>query len=167
MREKEFGRLSGLDYNAVLERFPQEFAAREKEGKYWYRFPGGENYPDVEMRVHSFLEHLSSDFASRSVLIVTHQVIFFFFCFFVHFKFNFLFYVFYLNFFFFILSLLLKVPYKMFNAVIYRLNEKEVLNLEAVHNCGIQVKFYNRNKQIKEEKNEKQNINFNLIQNYN
>jgi len=74
LREKEFGRLAGMDSKTVKERFPVEFDARERDGKYWYRFPGGENYPDVEMRIQSFLEYLSSDFAGRSVVVVTHQV---------------------------------------------------------------------------------------------
>lgn len=74
IREKEFGRLHGLQAVHVKDRFPEEYKARERDGKYWYRFPGGENYPDVEMRVMSFLERLSREYAGRSVLVVTHQV---------------------------------------------------------------------------------------------
>ena len=105
LREKEFGRLAGMDSKTVKERFPVEFDARERDGKYWFRFPGGENYPDVEMRIQSFLEYLSADFAGRSVLVVTHQV-----------------------------------PYKMFRAVLYHLDENQVLTMENVHNCGVQVR---------------------------
>jgi 2,3-bisphosphoglycerate-dependent phosphoglycerate mutase len=74
LREKEFGRLHGLQAVHVKDRFPEEYKTRERDGKYWYRFPGGENYPDVEMRVMSFLERLSREYAGRSVLVVTHQV---------------------------------------------------------------------------------------------
>jgi broad specificity phosphatase PhoE/cyclophilin family peptidyl-prolyl cis-trans isomerase len=74
LREKEFGRLHGLLPKDVKERFPVEFSARERDGKYWYRFPGGENYPDVEMRISSFIERVSRQYAGRSILIVTHQV---------------------------------------------------------------------------------------------
>jgi len=74
LREKEFGRLHGLQEQHVRDKYPEEYTARERDGKYWYRFPGGENYPDVEFRVMTFLEKLSREFAGRSVLIVTHQV---------------------------------------------------------------------------------------------
>jgi len=111
LREKEFGRLIGMDEKTVKERFPIEYEARERDGKYWYRFPGGENYPDVEFRVQSFLEFLCSDFCGKSILVVTHQV-----------------------------------PYKMFRAVLHHLNEKQVLDLENVHNCGIQEYVLDRSK---------------------
>jgi broad specificity phosphatase PhoE len=74
LREKEFGRAHGLQANHIRERFPGEFVTRERDGKYWYRFPGGENYPDVEMRIMAFLERLTREYAGRSVLVVTHQV---------------------------------------------------------------------------------------------
>lgn len=47
---------------------------RKRDGKYWYRFPQGENYPDVEARCHSFLDKLSRDYGGKRVLVVTHQV---------------------------------------------------------------------------------------------
>eukprot|EP01132_Coremiostelium_polycephalum_P006594 gene6594-8162_t len=74
LREKEFGRLHGLDEKSVRERYPEEYKIRNRDGKYWYRFPNGENYPDVEMRIHCFLEKISRDFSGRSILVVTHQV---------------------------------------------------------------------------------------------
>jgi broad specificity phosphatase PhoE/cyclophilin family peptidyl-prolyl cis-trans isomerase len=74
LREKEFGRLHGLLPKNIKERFPIEYAARERDGKYWYRFPGGENYPDVEMRISSFIEKVARQYAGRSILVVTHQV---------------------------------------------------------------------------------------------
>eukprot|EP01133_Synstelium_polycarpum_P010562 gene10562-12287_t len=74
LREKEFGRAHGLTEKLVRDKFPDEYAIRNRDGKYWYRFPGGENYLDVEMRIHCFLEKLSRDYAGRSVLVVTHQI---------------------------------------------------------------------------------------------
>jgi broad specificity phosphatase PhoE len=79
-REKEFGRLHGLLPRNIKERFPIEYAARERDGKYWYRFPGGENYPDVEMRLSSFIEKISRQYPGRSLLIVTHQGMYIFTC---------------------------------------------------------------------------------------
>ncbi len=74
LREKEFGRLHGFTTEEIKEKYPEEFLDRERDGKYWYRLPRGENYPDVEGRVHSFLEKLARDFGGKSVLAVTHQV---------------------------------------------------------------------------------------------
>lgn len=39
----------------VFERFPEEIIRKEREGLYHYRPWGGENWPDIELRVHSFL----------------------------------------------------------------------------------------------------------------
>ncbi|EGG14091.1 phosphoglycerate/bisphosphoglycerate mutase [Cavenderia fasciculata] len=74
LREKEFGRGHGLAENQFKQQFPEEYEIRKRDGKYWYRLEGGENYPDVELRCHCFLEKLSRDYAGRSVLLVTHQV---------------------------------------------------------------------------------------------
>eukprot|EP01112_Ceratiomyxa_fruticulosa_P016055 TRINITY_DN4815_c0_g5_i1.p1 TRINITY_DN4815_c0_g5~~TRINITY_DN4815_c0_g5_i1.p1 ORF type:complete len:624 (+),score=120.85 TRINITY_DN4815_c0_g5_i1:80-1873(+) len=74
LREKEFGHLHGLSAEQVKKKFPQEYEIRRRDGPYWYRFPGGENYCDVELRLNGFLEKLARDYAGRSVLIVTHQV---------------------------------------------------------------------------------------------
>tara|TARA_Y100000310_G_scaffold208647_1_gene209259 strand:+ start:212 stop:922 length:711 start_codon:yes stop_codon:yes gene_type:complete len=74
LREKEFGRLHGFSRDEIKESFPEEFHDRNREGKYYYRLPRGENYPDVRMRIHSFLDKLARDYGGKKVLIVTHQV---------------------------------------------------------------------------------------------
>ncbi len=74
LREKEFGRLHGLTTEEIKQKYPEEYLDRERDGKYWYRLPRGENYPDVEMRVHSFLDKLHREYNDKRVLIVTHQV---------------------------------------------------------------------------------------------
>lgn len=74
LREKEFGRLHGYKTSEIQEVFPEEFADRKRDGKYWYRLPRGENYPDVEARVHSFLDKMTRDYGGQKVLVVTHQV---------------------------------------------------------------------------------------------
>ena len=74
IREKEFGTLHGLTTDDIERQFPHEYTARKREGRYWYRLPGGENYPDVEQRLHSFLDKLVRDWADKSVLVITHQV---------------------------------------------------------------------------------------------
>jgi broad specificity phosphatase PhoE len=56
-------------------RHPEEWARRAKIGKYYYRPPGGESFPDVNLRVHSFLGTLIREHAGQRVLIVTHSVV--------------------------------------------------------------------------------------------
>ncbi len=74
VREKEFGVLHGLTGEAIREQFPEHYRARKRDGKYWHRLLGGENYPDVEFRLHSFLGTLVRDWPRKNVLIAAHQV---------------------------------------------------------------------------------------------
>src|SRR5271169_710131 len=75
LREIEFGILDGLTWEGVKTRYPDEYARREREGKYWYRPPGGESRPDVALRVHSFLGTLTRDYQGQNVLVVCHSVV--------------------------------------------------------------------------------------------
>lgn len=74
LREKEFGRLHGFTTQEIKNKYPEEYEDRERDGKFYYRLPRGENYPDVCSRVYSFLSKLNRDYAGQSVLIITHQV---------------------------------------------------------------------------------------------
>jgi len=75
IREKEFGILDGLTTDGVQKKYPEEARRRKLEGKYYYRPPGGESYPDVALRLHSFLGTLSRDYRRKSVLVVCHSVV--------------------------------------------------------------------------------------------
>jgi broad specificity phosphatase PhoE len=75
LREREFGLLEGLTRRGVRELHPGEQERRLKVGKYYYRPPGGESYPDVNLRVHSFLGTLVREHAGQRVLVVTHSVV--------------------------------------------------------------------------------------------
>jgi len=75
IREKEFGILDGLTGHGIRSKYPDEWRRREREGKYYYRPPGGESYPDVALRVHSFLGTLARDWRKQSVLVVCHSVV--------------------------------------------------------------------------------------------
>lgn len=75
LREIEFGVLDGLTRQGMRKRFPEEFERRNREGKYWYRPPGGESRPDVALRVHSFLGTLTRDYSRKNVLVVCHSVV--------------------------------------------------------------------------------------------
>ena len=75
IREIEFGILDGLTPRGIKKNYPIEDARRDREGKYWYRPPGGESRPDVSLRVQSFLGTLTRDYRQKSVLIVCHSVV--------------------------------------------------------------------------------------------
>ena len=75
VREKEFGVLEGMSRGARKKFQPEEMDRRNKVGKYYYRPPGGESYPDVNLRLQSFLGTLVREHAGRRVLVVTHSVV--------------------------------------------------------------------------------------------
>jgi probable phosphoglycerate mutase len=75
IREIEFGVLDGLTSQGIKAKYADEYTRREKEGKYWYRPPGGESRPDVALRVQSFLGTLTRDYRQKNVLIVCHSVV--------------------------------------------------------------------------------------------
>jgi probable phosphoglycerate mutase len=56
----------------VAQRFPEEIARKEREGLYHYRPFGGENWSDIELRIHSFLGTLNRDCEGSNVLVVCH-----------------------------------------------------------------------------------------------
>ncbi len=75
IREKEFGVLDGLTKTGIIRKYPAELRRREREGKYYYRPPGGESYPDVALRIHSFLGTLARDCRRQTVLVACHSVV--------------------------------------------------------------------------------------------
>ncbi|MFQ5701896.1 MAG: histidine phosphatase family protein [Acidobacteriota bacterium] len=78
LREKEFGILDGITRAGLAARFPEEMTRRQREGKYYYRPPGGESYPDVNLRIHAFLAFLGTltrEWRGKSVLVVCHSVV--------------------------------------------------------------------------------------------
>lgn len=75
VREKEFGQTNDLTKKGIKQFYPREFERMELEGKYYYRPPGGENYPDVGLRLHSFLGMLVRSYSKENVLVVCHSVV--------------------------------------------------------------------------------------------
>lgn len=75
LREIDFGILDGLTKHGIAHFHPEEKDRRAKLGKYHHRPPGGENYPDVALRLHSFLGTLTRETAGESVLVVCHSVV--------------------------------------------------------------------------------------------
>ena len=75
IREKEFGILDGLTKIGISTNHPEELKRRTRDGKYYYRPPGGESYPDVSLRIHSFLGTMARECRKESVLVVCHSVV--------------------------------------------------------------------------------------------
>lgn len=75
IREIEFGLLDGLDRRGIEVKYPEEVTRRAREGKYYYRPPGGESRPDVKLRARSVLDTLVRDWAETNVLLVCHSVV--------------------------------------------------------------------------------------------
>lgn len=75
IREKEFGILEGLTKHGMEIEHPREMERRRRIGKYYYRPPGGESFPDVNLRLRSLLATLVRDYAGRRVLLITHSVV--------------------------------------------------------------------------------------------
>src|SRR5690606_24656308 len=72
LAEAQRGMWHTMTKDQVLQRYPEEIARKEREGLYHYRPWGGENWPDIEMRIHSFLGTLNRDCGGKNVLVVCH-----------------------------------------------------------------------------------------------
>jgi broad specificity phosphatase PhoE len=62
------------DWRVFFVLHPEQKALYELEGPYWYRWPQGENVPDVRDRNRSWLTTLTRDFAGKRILVVTHHL---------------------------------------------------------------------------------------------
>jgi len=72
LAEAQRGIWHTMTHDEIAEHLPHEIERKTREGYYHYRPPGGENWADVEMRIHSFLGTLSRDCEDQRVLIVVH-----------------------------------------------------------------------------------------------
>ena len=72
LAEGSRGIWSEMTTEEIAVRYPHEEARKQKEGYYNYRPIGGESWPDVELRIHSFLGTLVRDCEDQNVLIVVH-----------------------------------------------------------------------------------------------
>ncbi|CAF3493743.1 unnamed protein product [Adineta steineri] len=71
LNEINAGICEGLTYFEIGERYPDEFAARD-QGKYYYRYPGGESYQDLVARLEPVIMELER---AENVLVVCHQAV--------------------------------------------------------------------------------------------
>lgn len=72
VREREFGIFSQLTMLGIEKHYPQEAARMRLEGDYYYRPLGGESYPDMGVRLHSWLHSLYQHQSGKRILLVTH-----------------------------------------------------------------------------------------------
>lgn len=72
LAEANRGHYHSLTREQLKTKFPEELERKDREGLYHYRPLGGENWPDIELRIHSFLGTLSRDCEDKKVLIVVH-----------------------------------------------------------------------------------------------
>jgi broad specificity phosphatase PhoE len=75
LREIDFGIFDGLTKQGIAHHYPDEHNRRARLSKYWHRPIAGENWPDVALRVHSFLDTLTREAAGESVLVISHSVV--------------------------------------------------------------------------------------------
>ncbi|MFG1621115.1 histidine phosphatase family protein [Kribbella sp. NPDC049227] len=73
LAEVAHGEWSGLTSAEIDSAWPGQRAAREKD-KYAFRFPGGENYADAELRAVRALERIAATGSLRPLL-VSHEMI--------------------------------------------------------------------------------------------
>ncbi|MGR6319278.1 histidine phosphatase family protein [Micromonospora soli] len=79
LRDRELGILDGLTAHGVRRRFPEEAARRTRLGKFYYRPPGGESWPDVALRLRALLGDLRRDHEGGRVLLFGHDALVFLF----------------------------------------------------------------------------------------
>jgi broad specificity phosphatase PhoE len=75
LREKEFGLHNRLTKLGIKAKYPEHAAQRTLLGKFYYRPPGGESWCDVILRLRSFLDTLSREYAGERLLVISHQVV--------------------------------------------------------------------------------------------
>ena len=75
IREQEHGlSLIYNDWRVFHTLHPEQRILHKLEGPYWYRYPQGENVPDVRARNRSWITTVVRDFSEKKVLVVTHHL---------------------------------------------------------------------------------------------
>ncbi|GAB49981.1 histidine phosphatase family protein [Mobilicoccus pelagius] len=75
LRERDLGIFDGLTGLGIREKFPEEAERRGREGKFYYRPPGGESWTDVALRVRSVLGDIRSEYDGERVWVFSHQAV--------------------------------------------------------------------------------------------
>lgn len=72
LAESQRGIYHVVTHKQMKERFPEELERKKLEGLYHYRPLGGENWPDLELRIHSFEDFLIREHSEDTVLCSIH-----------------------------------------------------------------------------------------------
>ncbi len=75
LRDRETGAWEMLTTAALRRKHPEEMARRDHVGPFYFRPPGGENFPDVALRVRSLLLDALPAAEGRRLLIVAHDAV--------------------------------------------------------------------------------------------
>jgi len=70
--EIEAGTMDGLTYEEINAKYPQEYAARQKD-KLGYRYPQGESYRDVIQRLEPVIFELER--SNKPILLISHRAV--------------------------------------------------------------------------------------------
>ncbi|MBI4215109.1 MAG: phosphoglycerate mutase family protein [Parcubacteria group bacterium] len=70
LNEAHWGIWNDMTEDEIAQKYQEEIARKNKYGWYHYRAIGGENWPDVELRAHSFLQTLINN--GHNSLVVGH-----------------------------------------------------------------------------------------------
>ena len=75
VREQEYGLSLIYTDRRVFETLnPDQHKLRKIEGPYWYRFPQGENVPDVRERNRSWMNMVVQNYSGKKVMVITHHL---------------------------------------------------------------------------------------------
>ncbi|MCH7758997.1 histidine phosphatase family protein [Patescibacteria group bacterium] len=72
LAEQQRGIWHTMTEKEIKKSYPQEIKRKQLEGLYHHRAWGGENWPDVELRIRSFLDDLKKFYHNKKVLLVVH-----------------------------------------------------------------------------------------------
>ncbi len=72
LAEGQRGIFHTMTEEEIVAHFPKEIPRKTREKLYHYRPFGGENWADIELRIHSFLTTLSRDYNGDKVVVVVH-----------------------------------------------------------------------------------------------
>jgi len=73
LAERDRGMWTDAFEAEVQQHAPWEIRRRDAQGSYHYRPPGGENLPDVQMRVREFRRSLKFNYSEKTIVVVGHS----------------------------------------------------------------------------------------------
>jgi len=75
LRDRDLGVLDLHTAQGIRTLFPEEARRRDRQGKFYYRPPGGESWTDVALRVRAVLREIEQDRPGRRVILFVHDVV--------------------------------------------------------------------------------------------